>query len=560
MSLAKIAEKVTETDILIVGGGMGGCCLAAKAAEHGLDVTIVEKANSQRSGSAAAGLDHQNVSHFPIPGVSVSDLVAKFENRQMVIQGYGRWEDPNLTAIALERGLWGTEQLEKLGIPMRWDNGEWYFIPGAWWENVRMVMRVHWQNIKPMLSDAAKKKGAKIIERTMIVDLLTNNGRVVGATAVNTRTGEFSVIKAKATIIATGHFARCYEPETPSFYKYKLRYHWCPASASGDGWAMSYRAGAELANMDVNGWAFRIRDDPTISFGNFTWNDGITCKYYTWDGQEIGYATAPKYTELERQGKTPLYNSLDHLPADFHKRIEIAYADERLVSYKIAEDRGFDPKTHRYEMMANKPHNFAGPQGVNIDDDSRTITDGLFATGKCAAGGFGVTFGGLWLGDNIHKHISNTPDPTIDEGQVEEQKEIAFRPTKVKDGTHPMELESAVRYTCERYVSQHKSEGKLREGIRRLGSLKREFLPKLEAKNPHYLMRALECRNVIDLAEVHINAVLERKESRGNFIRMDYPERDKALDHMITYQRLEKGKPVLEKRKAPDLRPEFMKK
>ena len=63
----------------------------------------------------------------------------------------------------------------------------------------------------------------------------------------------------------------------------------------------------------------------------------------------------------------------------------------------------------------------------------------------------------------------------------------------------------------------------------------------------------------MDLAEVHINAVMERKESRGNFIRLDYPERDKSLDNMLTYQWLKDGKPMLEKRKVPDLKSEYAK-
>ena len=38
-----------------------------------------------------------------------------------------------------------------------------------------------------------------VLDRTMLVDLLTQDGRVVGATAVSTRTGEFIVIKARAS-------------------------------------------------------------------------------------------------------------------------------------------------------------------------------------------------------------------------------------------------------------------------------------------------------------------------------------------------------------------------
>ena len=122
-----------------------------------------------------------------------------------------------------------------------------------------------------------------------------------------------------------------------------------------------------------------------------------------------------------------------------------------------------------------------------------------------------------------------------------------------------MELESAIRYICARYVGQFKSEGKLREGLRRLGSLRRVFLPKLMAKNAHYLMRCLEVRNILDLAELHIQACLERKETRGNHIRLDHPKRDPLRDNMLTYQRMEEGNAVLEIRKVPDLKSEYTK-
>jgi succinate dehydrogenase/fumarate reductase flavoprotein subunit len=206
------------------------------------------------------------------------------------------------------------------------------------------------------------------------------------------------------------------------------------------------------------------------------------------------------------------------------------------------------------------PHCFQRAQGVVTYQDQKTSVDGLHVSGAAAHSGSGlaggIVAGGLIIGDTIKSSVQEAGDPVIDEAQVESQKEAALRPLAVKDGTEPMELECAIRYVCQRYVGQFKSEGKLREGLRRIGSLRREFLPKLMAKNPHYLMRVHECRNVMDLAEVHMNAVLERKESRGNHIRVDYPERDKSLDNMVTYQRLKDGKSVLERKKIPGLTPE----
>jgi len=399
-----------------------------------------------------------------------------------------------------------------------------------------------------------------------VIDLLTNNGTVTGATAVNTRTGEFIVIKAKATVIATGNFARLYNPETPLFWKYKFRYHWCPATVSGDGWAMAYRAGAELLNMDITGWDFRVRDDLTISFGNFHMGDGMPSKLVNWKGEEVVRATgwnAAAYAKAVDNAQDPIYYSLEHLPDDYHKRMEVAYADERLVSFKIAEDRSFNPRTHWYDLMPNKPHNYGQiVSGIFIDEDFRTTLKGLYAVGDCAAsssGTGGSSYGGFAIGDHIHASFNDFDEPVVDEAQVASQKQTALAPMAVKDGTEPMELECAVRYICERYVSQFKSEGKLREGQRRLGSLRRVFLPRLMAKNPHYLLRCLEVRNIMDLAEVHIQGCLERKETRGSHIRLDYPETDPSRDNMLTFQRLENGNPILEIKEIPDLKPEYMK-
>ena len=51
-------SKTLETDIAVVGGGIGGLCAAIAAAEGGARVMVLEKANTKRSGSGATGNDH----------------------------------------------------------------------------------------------------------------------------------------------------------------------------------------------------------------------------------------------------------------------------------------------------------------------------------------------------------------------------------------------------------------------------------------------------------------------------------------------------------------------
>ena len=90
-----------------------------------------------------------------------------------------------------------------------------------------------------------------------------------------------------------------------------------------------------------------------------------------------------------------------------------------------------------------------------------------------------------------------------------------------------------------------------------MASLKKEFLPKLYAANPHYLMRCIEAKNVADMAGVYMQACMSREETRGFFNRADFQEKDDSRTGKITYQRLENGVPVVEKRAAPKLKAEF---
>ena len=114
-------------------------------------------------------------------------------------------------------------------------------------------------------------------------------------------------------------------------------------------------------------------------------------------------------------------------------------------------------------------------------------------------------------------------------------------------------MESAIRYICDRYIGVQKSGGKLSEGVRRLSSIRREFLPRLMARNPHELMRCLEVRNLFDVAEVHIKASLERRESRQDHERLDFPDRDPALDGKLSFQYIKDNGLRVEMRKRPEL-------
>ena len=546
------SDTFLEGDVLVVGAGPAGCCAALKAKENGLHVILLDKADAEWSGSVGRGVDLLHLTSRNLTGLEA------IENIQHTFESfYTERLNPNVIYRLWEKEPWAFEELERY-VSLKWHDGDYL------WHQRGMHggqhLRVAGLKMKPMLAAAVRQAKVNLLNRTMLVDLLTNKDSVVGATAVNTRSGEFIVIKAKAVVVATGAFGRHFEPTLPQS-KYKFRYHHCPSALSGDGVAAAYRAGAELINMELTEGAVPHTDYCSITKGCLMQVVPLKMKQYTWDGEElIGRLTKEKFRELEQQGKTPVYRSLEHLPDRLHKRLEVNYIDEGFVNLKLAEDRGFNPRTHRYDVSADKPYPVS-PEGtdmtsLNTDEDFMTSVKGLYAIGdtaSCTGGVMAACTSGFYVGDIAGKFISEAGEPVVDGAQLENLKRAALAPLGFKGGQEPIELECAIRHICERYVGILKSGGKLNEGIRRLGSLRRVFLPKLMAENPHYLMRCLEVRNIMDLAEVHMQACLSRKETRGFFIRLDYPRRDPARDGKLTHQRLENGKAVIELKEVPKL-------
>ena len=119
MALEKIADKIVDTDVLVIGGGIAGCAVSAKAAEHSLNVTLVEKAKTDRSGSSGQGIDHY-AGAYP-RGMTPKEFMKINEGVGAYTAFYGgyQWSDPTRIYRQYANGMWAIEELEKLGVTMR---------------------------------------------------------------------------------------------------------------------------------------------------------------------------------------------------------------------------------------------------------------------------------------------------------------------------------------------------------------------------------------------------------------------------------------------------------
>src|SRR4030042_3326494 len=185
------------TDLLIVGGGMSACGAAVEAAywakKNGLNVVIVDKAATDRSGAVAMGLSALNL-YLGLADEynSPDDYVAYVRNDMM-----GITRDDLVFNIARHVDS-AVHLFERWGLPIWKDEAGKYVHEGRW------QIMINGESYKVIVAEAAKnalkEAGAELYERVFIVDPLMDGAKVAGAVGFSTRENKFYVFKAKAVL------------------------------------------------------------------------------------------------------------------------------------------------------------------------------------------------------------------------------------------------------------------------------------------------------------------------------------------------------------------------
>ncbi|OGO17710.1 MAG: hypothetical protein A2Z15_03255 [Chloroflexi bacterium RBG_16_50_11] len=255
VNYGKMNEVVS--DVLVIGGGVAGLQAAINAARLGAKVAVLERGHAKRSGSGGAGVDHW---HGAVTNPCSKVTPEMYTNACYdSMQG---WTGGHVRYIITTEGWDTLLDCERMGIQIRDVKDE---FKGAIFRDEQTklmfaydyankhILRVWGYNIKPKLYEEAKRLGVNIQNRMMPTSLLTAGGkqgeRVVGATAVNTHTGEFYVFKSKATVISTGGAGRLFvfAPEITASGTM------ADINSAGVGQALGWNAGAEFVCMEGSG-------------------------------------------------------------------------------------------------------------------------------------------------------------------------------------------------------------------------------------------------------------------------------------------------------------------
>lgn len=537
----KEREVFLQTDVLVVGGGAAGCMAALGAMQHTNRVMLVEKGRSiDRSGNLASGVDHFQA----ILGQEPWDRPENFL-QHLVVANEGLI-DLRVAGVFAEEVKQRVLQLEAMGVPLREpESGAYRRVAGLggkqrWWINFAGG------NIKPLLARQVRQASIKVLEHVMVVDLLTDGNRVTGAVGFDTISGDFHVFKAQAVIIATGgavgHF--------PGPSGHTFRTHHSPFN-TGDGYAMGYRAGAELANMEFTYCSVVPRGFSAPGITGFVGlgarivnarGEEYMTRYHPWGNNAPRNALVRGTMEEILGGRGPCFIDCSKLPEDAIRHVEEGIANEKPLLLEYLRAKGLDLRKDLLEFELQEPDQgvtFAAGagNGMVIDRDGSTSVEGLYACGDCAHVSFaaaGAITLGFQAGIAAGRYAAKATGSMLDDQAIREAKWRTYAPLARTKGLSYHDCRVQLQGIMEKHVGWKRSAGALREA----GNLLKwceESWGAVAAGNYHELMRAHEAENLRQVAELLVRASLFRQESRlvPSHLRSDFPERDDA--HWLGY-------------------------
>ncbi len=541
-----------ETDVVIIGGGTAGCYAALTLGEQSsYKILILEKANIERSGCLAAGVNALNA--YITKGQTPQDYV-----NYATKDAAGIVREDLLLSMS-QRLNKVTHKLEALGLVILKDEQGEYVARG------NRNIKINGENIKSILADAVyASKNVQVLNQVNAIDYKMVDGKVAGAYAIGVEEEIFYHIKAKVVICATGGASGIYKPNNPGFSRHKM---WYSPFNTGAGYAMGIRAGAEMTTFEMRFIALRCKD--TIS-PTGTIAQGLGAKQVNSLGEvyEIHYGNTTSErvygTVKENEaGRGPCYLKTEGISEGEEQELLKAYLNMSPAQTLKWIEGGKGPSRENVEIEGTEPYIVGGhtASGYWVAEDRSTTLSGLFAAGD-VAGGCPQKYvtGALAEGEIAaeaaiayiereymeqegEEKMNNRKEPqsgnTQDKDTLNEIDEALLKYEEVKDYIgekttlyNVEEVEEAMQKVMDTYAGgisvgyryNEKQLLKARDKINALVELSRT----LKVKDMYELMKLYELIDRLQVAQVLIEHLRARKETRWHSFaeHTDYPEQD----------------------------------
>lgn len=549
----EIAQKF-RCDVLVIGGGGAALQAAWQASLAGSSVIVVEKG---QIGTAGATVSQNSDSLAWQMADRCSDNTdSPDQHAQNIIDVGLGMADPSLAHLLAEEVVPVSKELEDLGlrfIPDPMDPQRHYTGYSCFGDRPRAHGLLnsgfgHGGDVVQLLLRLLADRRVDLHHQVFISDLLVDDGQCYGALGLNEQ-GEMLLYRAHATVIATGGAWQMFAPEPTKI----------PIGTTGDGYAMGYRCGAELTNMEFMQYMLHRVMPFDVEVPGVFW--ALNPELFNAEGRSVLGDYLPEGVTAE----TVMQKRTEHYPfstRDASKWLDIAIASELAagrgnedgslsLDFRKADLKNFVPSRpqHIPENFSKRPvvpdhlvririasHAING--GLLIGKEANTSIAGLYAAGEVAAGphgadrlGGGMVSAGQVFGKRAGQAASAFAKNNGLEGKdLQHALKVAMnRIDLLRNSSQtldPLDLRTILQRHTSNYFSLLRSRDKLKELQQKILQMRHEFLPQTKSKWAKDLAQALELDNLLYTVEMMGSAAMAREESRGGHYRTDFPVQD----------------------------------
>jgi len=507
-----------ETDFVVLGAGIAGLRAAIELAEAGRVLVVAKK----------------ELLHFdaqPAPGSGSPPLNDEDEvslHLQDTLNAGDGLCNPAAVKVLVEEAPELIEQLIAWAAKLDRRNAKLVFGQESAHSRSRVLhaqgASTGMEILRTLVAEAHSLKNISYAESVFSTELITEDGRVTGIALIDER-GVPREIGCCAVLLATGGMGQIYRHTTN------------PESATGDGLAIVFRAGAEVGDLEF------VQFHPTVLYlkkaprfplaeelrleGGHLRNIELSrfmAKYHPMGElapRDVVTRAIIHEMEVSRSKDPFVYLDLTHLDAaKVRKRFARIYATCMQHNIDITED-----------LIPVRPATHYAVGGVRTDLDGKTNVPGLFAAGEVAATGahganrlasnalLEALVYGARAGRKMREELKYA-------SKMRSQPKAAYSNGPVDAGVE--ELIGQIQDLMWNDVGVVRSRTGMQNAIRKL----EEMAPRLGRPKTR---RAYEAAHLHLAGSLVARSALAREESRGAHYRVDYPDHDdkKFLKHSV---------------------------
>jgi L-aspartate oxidase len=494
------------SNFIVIGSGIAGLRAAIELARQGHGVTVLtkDKADESNTEYAQGGI-----------AVALSDDDEVALHEEDTLKAGAGLCDLNAVEAMVEDGPGYIQQLMEWGTRFDREGGRLVFTREAAHSRRRIL---HAQGdstgreiVRSLLARAAAEPGIVFLPHAATFSLLVADGVCRGVHYLDPVVRSPRQMVARAVILASGGAGQVYLHTTN------------PKVATGDGMAMAYEAGAEIADAEFvqfHPTALNLTGAPRFLLSEAMRGEGGVLR------NAAGTRFMPNYhpdaelaprdvvsraivTEMNRTGTTSVYLDMTAMDDEYLRhRFPAIHATCAQYGLELSRDRlPVSPAAH-YCMG-----------GVRTDLHGRTTLPGLYAAGEVACTGvhganrlasnslleglvFGARAGKAAATDPLSSEPVVAPSSTVDRGTPEKAQGVSSELARQRIRTIMWERVAIVR-----------DRDGLALALRELDALDDEGLDQ-------------KTTNMLAVARLITGAALWREESRGGHFRSDFPTPD----------------------------------